>query len=125
VYARQQDYYNAITESTKAAESTPFIEFMLQTIFERVTRKQITPEVTPEVGRMINVLHGAMTRVQIMEILGLKDEKHFRTAYQQAGIAFNVIEMTIPDKPNSRLQKYRLTPAGLKIQQNQSEGEHE
>jgi len=125
VYAHQQDYYNAIAESTKAAESTPFIEFMLQTIFERMTRKQTTPEVTPEVARMINILHGAMTRVQIMELLGLKDEKHFRTAYQQAGIALNVIEMTIPAKPNSRLQKYRLTPAGLKIQQNQSEGSHE
>ena len=94
---------------------------MLQTILEQMTKKQetdqLTPEVTPEVKRMINVLHGEMTRVQIMQALGLKDEKHFRTAYQQAGIAFNVIEMTIPDKPNSRLQKYRLTPIGLKIKQ--------
>jgi len=31
-----QDYYNEIAESTKAAESTPFVEFMLQTILERI-----------------------------------------------------------------------------------------
>ena len=130
VYARQQDYYNAISESTKAAKSNPFIEFMLQTIFERVTRNdqdtpEVTPEVAPEVARMINVIHGAMSRLQIMAALGLKDEKHFRTAYQQAGIAFGVIEMTLPDKPNSRLQKYRLTPASLKIQQSAKGESHE
>jgi ATP-dependent DNA helicase RecG len=26
-----------------------------------------------------------------------------------------LIEMTIPEKPNSRLQKYRLTEAGMKV----------
>jgi ATP-dependent DNA helicase RecG len=27
-------------------------------------------------------------------------------------LSINLIEMTIPDKPNSRLQKYRLTERG-------------
>ncbi|OYY25191.1 MAG: cell filamentation protein Fic [Thiotrichales bacterium 35-46-9] len=47
-----------------------------------------------------------------MDSLGLKDEKHFRENYQQTAISHGFIEMTLPDKPNSRLQKYRLTPHG-------------
>ncbi len=71
-----------------------------------------TQQVTPEVARMVNILKGEMKRSKIMEVLDLKDEKHFREKYQQAGIAAGVIEMTIPDKPQSRNQKYRLTPQG-------------
>ncbi|MDO5623589.1 MAG: hypothetical protein Q4G71_02760 [Pseudomonadota bacterium] len=71
-----------------------------------------TPEVTPEVGRLLAVLQGDMGRAHIMAALGLKDEKHFREHYQQAAIVLGLIEMTLPDKPRSRLQKYRLTAAG-------------
>jgi Fic family protein len=38
VYAEQQDYYAAIAKSTKAAESTPFIEFMLHVIEGALTK---------------------------------------------------------------------------------------
>ncbi len=76
---------------------------------------QVTPEVTPEVRRMLSVLVGEMGRAEIMAALGLKDEKHFREHYQQAAIISGVIEMTIPDKPKSRSQKYRLTALGKSI----------
>ena len=45
-----------------------------------------------------------------MEALGLKDRKHFADAYLKPALAAGHIEMTQPDKPNSRLQKYRLKP---------------
>ena len=61
---------------------------------------------------MVRILDGEMSRSEIMGLLALKDEKHFRKAYQQAGIVLGVIEMTLPDKPNSRLQRYRLTSLG-------------
>ena len=73
---------------------------------------QVTPEVTPEVDRMLKLVNGEMSRVELMSALGLKDEKHFRVHYQQTALALGVLEMTVPDKPQSRLQKYRLTPAG-------------
>ena len=56
-----------------------------------------------------------MSRSEIMNHLELKDEKHFRKAYQQVGIALGVIEMTSPGKPQSRKQKYRLTGAGQNL----------
>lgn len=40
--------------------------------------------------------------------LGLKDEKHFRENYQQVAVKLDLIE-TIPDKPRSNKQRYRLT----------------
>ena len=61
---------------------------------------------------MLAVMQGEMSRVEIMSALDLRDKKHFRQHYQQAALALGLIEMTVPDKPNSRLQKYRLSAAG-------------
>lgn len=86
-------------------------EFQQITGFEPQSR-QLTPEVTPEVKKMLYIMQGEMTRAEIQEKLGLKDEKHFRENYQQIGIKLGLIEMTIPDKPRSKNQKYRLTEKG-------------
>ncbi len=53
-----------------------------------------------------------MTREALQEALGLQDRKSFRERYLKPALADGLIEMTIPDKPNSRLQKYRLTTKG-------------
>jgi ATP-dependent DNA helicase RecG len=73
---------------------------------------QVTGEVTPEVRKMLTVIQGEMCRVEIQQKLGLTDEKHFRENYQQRAVAMELIEMTIPDKPRSSKQKYRLTRKG-------------
>jgi ATP-dependent DNA helicase RecG len=84
---------------------------------------EVTPEATPEVWRMLRIMDGEMNRLEIMHRLGLKDEKHFREAYQQTGVTLQVIEMTIPDKPHSSKQKYRLTDKGRALLEQR--GEHE
>jgi hypothetical protein len=43
-----------------------------------------------------------------------RDNEHFRKAYVQPALAAGLIEMTRPDRPRSRLQRYRLTAAGDK-----------
>ncbi len=61
---------------------------------------------------MLSVVEGEMTRQEIQTKLGLKDEKYFRENYQQMSIRLGLIEMTIPSKPRSRNQRYRLTEKG-------------
>ena len=72
----------------------------------------VTPQVTPQVGKVLEVLQGEMSRGELMEKLRLKDRMHFGMDYLQPSLAAGLIEMTIPDKPRSSKQKYRLTEKG-------------
>jgi predicted transcriptional regulator len=55
------------------------------------------------------------TPAEIREKLDLKQRTKFFYNYIQPALKADLIEMTIPDKPNSRLQKYRLTPKGIAL----------
>ncbi len=57
-------------------------------------------------------MKGAMSREQLQSVLKLKDRKSFRERYLQPALSEGLIEMTLPDKPNSSLQKYVLTTLG-------------
>lgn len=95
----------------------PEPEFSVSDGFKAVIRRTaaITPEVTPEV-RLVLALTGTMTRRELQQTLHLRDDEHFRTAYLIPALDAELVEMTIPDKPNSRLQKYRLTDKGRSMQ---------
>lgn len=73
---------------------------------------EVTAEVTVEVKLLMGVLQGAMSRKVLQERLGLSHSEHFRKAYLLAALDAGVIEMTIPEKKTSRLQRYRLTQQG-------------
>ena len=47
-----------------------------------------------------------------MSQMGLRDSKIFYMLYVLPSLDLGLIEYTIPNKPNSRLQKYRLTAKG-------------
>jgi len=110
IFEHQAEYYQATQESTQKTDSAPFIAFMLRMILDTVTSStpEAAPEVTPEV-RLLSVLAGEMTRQQLKEALRLKDDEHFRKAYLLPALDAGLIKMTIPDKPRSSKQKYRLT----------------
>ena len=50
-----------------------------------------------------------------MEAMRLKGRDNFLKQYLVPALNHGLIEMTIPDKPNSRLQKYRLTSKGRQV----------
>ena len=114
VFEHQSEYYQALQESTNRTDSAPFIAFMLRMILDAITTTapQVTPHVTPQVGELLLALQGEMSREALQATLGLQDRKSFRERYLRPALVDGLIEMTIPDKPNSRLQKYRLTDRG-------------
>lgn len=118
VFKHQQEYYHALNVSSQNADSAPFIHFMLQIIHDALLENntpEVSHEVTPEVKRFISAINGEMSKHDIMLALELKDEKNFRERYLKPVINAGLCEMTRPDAPNSRLQKYRLTEIGRQL----------
>jgi len=92
------------------------IHALAQDPIARVTDQatmQVTMEVTMEVAALLKAIEGEMPRRALQDLLGLKNVDHFRKAYLTPAIASGLVEMTLPNQPNSRLQRYRLTSAGL------------
>lgn len=114
IFEHQAEYYQALQESTQKSDSAPLIAFMLRMILDTVTTSapQVTPQVTPQVGELLAAIEAEMGREALQSALGLSDRKSFRERYLRPALADGLIEMTIPGKPNSRLQKYRLTDKG-------------
>ncbi len=72
----------------------------------------VTGEVSEEVQRLVLVMAGDMRRIEMQEALELRHEDHFRDAYLKPALEQEFIEMTLPDKPTSNKQQYRLTKKG-------------
>lgn len=124
VHEHQAAYYAALQTSTEQADSAPFVGFMLDRILDaiRSVAPQVAPHVTPQVERLLRGLRGEMSREALQQALGLQDRKSFRERYLKPALAEGLIEMSIPDKPNSRLQRYRLTDTGRAVLARQQAG---
>jgi len=78
-----------------------------------VTPPVIPPVVSP-VMRLLELLSmkGPSGNAEIRAQFGLKDRTYLRKLYIGPALAKGLIEPTIPEKPTSRLQQYRLTEKG-------------
>ncbi len=106
IFVHQGDYYQALRESTQNTDCAPFITFMSKMILDALNNStpQVAPQVGPQVGELLAVIKGEMSRDALQWALNLSDRKSFRERYLKPALDFGLIEMTIPDKPNSRLQ---------------------
>ena len=109
----QDEYYEAIARCHAAGESTVFIEFMLAQI------DKILDDISGQIDEKSEYLSEAVRKLlavmeydvpytsnALMEQLGLKAKEGFRRNYLRPAIEMNLIQRTIPDKPNSRNQRY-------------------
>lgn len=109
----QNEYYDAIARCHIEGESTVFIEFMLAQIDKILD--DISAQMSEEnenlseyLKRLLGVMEYGVpyTGNTLMEKLGLKSKEGFRRNYLRPAVDMNLIRMTIPDKPNSRNQRY-------------------
>lgn len=116
IRSRQQEYYEALGKSDKEADSSAFVELMLEIILDTLkettvvgkAEKDGTDKLSPSVQKLLDAMGDEeLSAAEIMDRLGLSHRPTFRTNYLNPALDQGLIEMTIPDKPSSRNQKYR------------------
>lgn len=69
---------------------------------------QVTDQDKTPVERLLTALgDDTLSAAELMDRLGLSHRPTFRNNYLNPALEQNLIERTIPDKPNSKNQKYR------------------
>lgn len=110
----QEEYYAAIARCHVEGKSNAFIEFMLSQI-DRIL-DEVAVQIDEEGAQMseyVRKLLGVMeynipyTGKTLMDRLNLKSRETFRRNYLHPAMEQGLVTMTVPDKPNSRNQRYR------------------
>ena len=75
----------------------------------------VTHQVAHEVRKVLLVTSTEKTRGELQEALGLRDPVNFRKNYLLPALKAGLLEMTIPGKPQSNKQRYKLTGEGKRV----------
>jgi Fic family protein len=123
VYEKRQEYYDALQYAQHTNDSGGFIEFTLSALLETIEaqakhkvehRGKHKDEPLPDT--MVSVLKAleskSLSRQELFDAIGLKNDFRAFKRNVEPLIADGYIEMTVPDKPSSKLQKYRITDKG-------------
>ena len=120
IQSRQKEYYDALGAADAQVDSAGFVELMLEIIRDSLTEVtvvsrsadqdgvQVTDQDKAPTGRLLSALgNDTLSATDLMERLGLSHRPTFRKNYLNPALEQKLIERTIPDKPNSKNQKYR------------------
>ena len=120
IQSRQKEYYEALGTADMQADSAGFVELMLEIIRDSLLEitvvgsssdqdsDQVNDQDETCVKRLLAILgEDTLSAVEIMERLGLSHRPTFRKNYLNPALEKLFIERTIPDKPNSKNQRYR------------------
>jgi Fic family protein len=115
---RQAEYYKVLGTCDKAGDSSAFIEFLLAALLKAL-REAAAAESSGTKSALsqhqVEILRQCQTETAIGDLMAIaerRDRTKFRNQILKPLLEAGLVEMTLPDKPNSRLQKYRITPAG-------------
>lgn len=109
---RQQEYYDALASADHKADCTEFVEMMMGIIFDALNELDRNDQDSDQDSDQVKALlvcigKDELSAAQLMERLGLSHRPTFRKNYLRPALDGGLIEMTVPDKPNSRNQRYR------------------
>ena len=109
----QEEYYKVISSCNKKGNSNDFIEFMLKVIDQTLSTliNQFDGEslsISDKVNQLLNILDKdtPISANEIMKRLNIKSKETLRNTYLNPAIENGLVKMTLPDKPNSKNQKY-------------------
>jgi len=113
IYQNQKAYYDALQASTDRSDSASFIEFILQMILDAILSSdasdQANVQVSDQVKRLMqNMEQKEYSLTELMALLDLSHRATFQKNYLTPALEAGVIERTLPDKPKSPKQKYKL-----------------
>ncbi len=106
-----EEYYNPdrtiVTLTIATDQVTPQVDTTTPQVTPQVdtTTPQVIPQID-EINSLISFCEEPKTRQEIGEFLGLSDRKNIMGKYIKPLLEQNVLERTLPDKPNSSKQKY-------------------
>ena len=113
IHKYQSDYYQAIEVCHKNGNSNKFIEFMLLKIDETLESVMLSVEqesrnISDQVNKLLDVMETDIpySANELMLRLGIKSKETLRGTYLNPAIDNGLIIMTLPDKPNSKNQRY-------------------
>ena len=75
---------------------------------------QLAPSVE-NVDKLILFCTEPRSFAELMSFMDVTDRTKFRRKYIHPLLKAGILEQTVPDKPNSRNQKYQLTAIGLEL----------
>ncbi|MBR1677168.1 MAG: Fic family protein [Clostridia bacterium] len=109
----QTEYYETIAKCHREGNSNAFIEFMLKMIDNVldeviVGAKKEAENISEQVNRLLSVMEYdiPLSANEIMMRLGIKSKETLRNSYLDPAIKNGLVRMTLPDKPNSKNQRY-------------------
>ncbi len=109
---KQDEYYKVLGECDQKADSGNFIEFLLEVIYDSLIElegtEQVAVQPTEQVLKLISVMGDEpLSTNELMKKVEIKHRPTFRDNYLLPAMKLGLVEMTLPDKPNSSKQKYR------------------